>query len=264
MSMVKQFEFAGQFSLTGTSGHPVFEGLGDLNISFDGRANLSSLDSFSYLINLLVYGMSGNGSTQIGAEVRSFSDYNYFKITDIVMPLGLPFSLTTDNQWYKIRRSENGNADVLGANPRLITAAELEQIRALISHSRLFLADQRMPDETVNGVRSYHLRVIVDRFALDDFLDQLNQVTHGKLKLDKSVWMRIVDGYSYHLWITKRDYQLTKLEVQDAYVDESDQEIAFSVKLNLTQFDVPVNITRPSEVMEFSLPRLFGLPLGSL
>ncbi|OGB74204.1 hypothetical protein A2V68_00305 [candidate division Kazan bacterium RBG_13_50_9] len=264
MSLTKQAAFVGQFNLSGDPEHNLFEGLSELSVRFEGRADLASLNGLQYLISLLVNGSSAEGSTRIGAEVRSFPDYNYFRITDVAIPLDLPFALTTDNKWYKVKRSSDSGANVLGSNPRLISDEEWEQVRGLIGSSRLFLTDQLLPDETVNGTRSYHLKVIIDRFALVGFLDQLDAITRGKLQLDRAAWMKLVDGYNYDLWITKRGYRLTRLKVAGTYIGDELRQVDFDLSLNLTNFDTPVEVTRPSEVEDFSLQRLFGLPLGNL
>lgn len=260
MGAVEQFEFFGQFNLMSTSGDTIFEGLTNLNISFDGQVNLVNLENLCYLINLLVNGSGREGDTRIGAEVRSFSDYNYFRITDISVPLDLPFSLTTNNQWYKVKKSQLSGGNFLGVNPRSITNKEFQQIRDLIRDSRLFLVNHTLAEEMINGVRSYHLSTIIDRFALDEFLDQLDNITQGRLELDKQFWMRLIDGYIYDLWIAKQDYKLTRLKVGGLSTNEEDNKIIFEIELNLTHFETPIDISKPSEIQEFNLNRLFGLP----
>lgn len=260
MGMTEQFEFSGDVGLSGHSQEQILDGLTQLNLSIDGKMKMASLKDLQYLVNLMIEGQSDDGATKIGAEVKSFSDYNYFRITDISLPLGLPFSLIADDQWYKAKKSSTSNSNVLGAT-RSITDDEFNKIRGLISNSSLFFIRQSLPDQMVNGAQSYHLQVTINEASWDKFLIQLNSAVGNGLKIDTESVIQLLGQYNYDLWITKQDFKLTKIATKGTYLDASNNIIDFEIEVNLTNFNTPVDIVRPTEVQEFKLNNLFGLPL---
>ncbi len=264
MSTIEQMEFSGEFSLTGDTNQVILEDLSDLTVRLDSKIDLADFENLKYLINFLVDGAGADGVTRLGAEVRSFADYNYFRVTDISMPLNLPFSLTTDDNWYKVKKSVSNGNNVLGVDPGLFTNKEFNQIRQLFRDSKFFVPYKILPDATVNSMRSYHIIATIDQEVLDRFIYQLDIIADGKLGIDKSFISQLLSSYQYNLWITREEYKLTKLMVNGSYVDRDNNDIGFEAEVNLTHFDIPMDITRPSNVQDFSLDHLFGLPLGSL
>ena len=260
MSVVEQFEFSSSVGLSGYSQEEILEGLTQLDLSVSGKIRMASLTDLQYLIDLMVNGKSDDGVTRIGAEVKSFSDYNYFRMTDISLPLGLPFSLIADDQWYKIKKSFDSDSNVLGTT-RSITDDEFNEIRTLVNNSSLFSIQQLLPDQTINGVRSYHLQVTINESSWNEFLTQLNSIIDNGARIDTKSLTQLLGKYTYDVWITRQDFKLTKIATTGVYLDASDNAIDFEIEVNLTNFDTPVNITRPGEVQEFKLDNLFGLPL---
>jgi len=264
MSTIEQMEFSGEFSLAGDTNQVILGDLSDLTVRLDGKIDLADFKNLKYLINFLVDGAGADGVTRLGAEVRSFADYNYFRVTDISMPLNLPFSLTTDDNWYKVKKSVSNSSNVLGVNSDLFTNKEFNQIRQLFRDSKFFVPYKILPDATVNSVRSYHIIATIDQKVLDRFIDQLDIIADGKLGIDKSFISQLLSGYQYNLWITRGEYRLTKLMVNGSYVGRDNNNLDFDAEINLTRFNIPMDNTRPSNVRDFSLDHLFGLPLGSL
>ena len=259
MSTMEQFEFSSSINLSGYS-QEILEGLTQLDLSVNGRIKMTSLTDLQYLISLMINGQSNDGATRIGAEVKSFSDYNYFRMTDISLPLGLPFSLIADDQWYKVKKSSSDDSNVLGTT-RSITDNEFNKIRTLISNSSLFSTQQLLPDQTVNGVRSYHLQVTINESSWNKFLSQLDGIVDDGLRADTKQLTQLLNKYNYDLWITRQDFKLTKIVTKGVYPGTNDDMIDFEIEINLTGFNTPVDIVRPSEVQEFKLDNLFGLPL---
>lgn len=264
MSDIQQVKIDGKFNLLSNSGKTIFEGLSDLDIAFAMQLNLATIKDFKYSANLLVDGTGPDGNTRLGADVISLFDYNYFRITDIVLPLGLPFSLTTDNNWYKVKKITTSDKHILGSNPNLLTNTEVLAIRKLISETQFFIPLETKPDVTINGFRSNHISVVFDEIVLFKFIDQLSNVTNNKFNLDKNIVKYLVNDYKYDLWITRKDSKLTKIKISGIYINNND-EIVFDAEINLTNFDLLVDINVPSkDIGEFKLDSLFGLPLINL
>ena len=261
MSKLEQGEFSGEFKLVGKSALPLLQGLQDLQITGTGRFNLADVSNLKYLLNLVISGMGSDGKTEIGAELRSFPDCNYFRITHIAMPLGLPFSLSADNKWYQIK-SSGQNQEWLGAS-QPITSEQMQQIRVLVAQSKLFNVVQKFSDETVNGARVYHWQVAFDGDVLQAFLKDWATIVNPVDNVDWKHWAAVLSDYNYEFWINKRDYRLMRGNVKGWYEDSAGQRADFTITVSLDKFNSAQSIERPTSVQEFNLRQLLGLPLAN-
>jgi len=261
MSKLEKAEFSGEFKLVGKSTVPLLQGLQDLQITGTGRVNLADAKNMKYLLNLLISGMSSEGKTEIGTELRSFPDCNYFRITSITLPLGLPFSLAADNKWYQIK-SSGQNKDWLGSTQPLENA-QLQLIRSLIAQSQLFNVVQKFPDETVNGARVYHWQVDLSRDPLRQFLRDWVNITNLSDSTDIEHWETMLSGYTYEFWISKSDYRLMRASIKGWYDSQDHQRMDFTVKMTLNKLNTAVAIDQPTNVQEFNLRQLLGLPVAN-
>lgn len=263
-SNIKQANFAGQFNLVGASRSAIFNGLNDLTIGATGRIDLSSMENFRYLANLNVTGKGVEGSTKIGAELRSLPDYNYFKVTDISMPLGLPFSLATDDKWYKVKKSTLTAENTLGANNKSLSDAEMAKIRELVASANIFVVTQVLPEEVVNNLTVYHFKSKINPDGLRKFLNDIIQATNSKLSFDVPYTVRLGEGSSFDLWVAKKNSSLVKIKVMSLNNTENDLP-NFKLDINFSQFNAPVEVKAPSTaVNDFSLEKFFGISLNNL
>ena len=261
MSQMERMEFSGNFQVVGKSTLPLFQGLQDLQITGTGRVDLSAANNFRYLLNLIISGVGSEGKTEIGAELRSFPDINYFRITRITMPMGLPFSLSADNKWYQIK-SGGQNQDWLGSSQPL-TDDQLSQIRELLDQDQLFNVVQKFPDETVGGARVYHWQVAFDPEALRTLLRNFGNVTHPATEMDIERWTSMLSDYTYEFWINKYDHRIMKASIKGWYDSPANQRVDFMVNLNINKFNTAQVIDRPANVVEFNLREMLGLPLAA-
>jgi len=258
MSQMERMEFSGDFQVVGKSTLPLFQGLQDLQITGTGRVDLSAANNFRYLLNLVISGMGSEGKTEIGAELRSFPDINYFRITRITMPMGLPFSLSADNKWYQIK-SGGQNQDWLGSSQPL-TDDQLQQLRELLNQNQLFNVVQKFPDETVNGARVYHWQVAFDPEALKTLLRNWGNITNPATEANVEHWATMLSDYTYEFWINKYDHRIMKASIKGWYNSEQNQRVDFTVNLNINKFNTAQVIERPANVAEFNLREMLGLP----
>ncbi|MFA5967431.1 MAG: hypothetical protein WC805_02890 [Patescibacteria group bacterium] len=261
MSKLEQLEFSGEFNLVGNSTLPLLQGLQDLRITGNGAVNLADINNLRYLLNLIIGGKGSEGNTEIGAELRSFPDCNYFRITRIAVPLGLPFSLSADNKWYQIK-SGGQNREWLGSSQPL-SFEQMQQIRALLAQSKLFNVVQKFPDDTANGARTYHWQVAVDNEVLRAVLLNWSNITNPTESVDLEKWTAMLSDYDYEFWINKRDYRLMRANIKGWYDDSAGQRADFTIKINLNKFSSIVAIERPANVQEFDLREILGLPLAN-
>jgi hypothetical protein len=261
MSQVNQVEVTGQLKLAGTSDTAVLNGLRELTADFSGKIDIADLDKLAYTLNLDLTGQGAEGNTQISTEVRGMPDYTYFRIKSASTPPNLPWSLTPDNRWYKVKNPDDSAGNVLGGGRRL-TNAEGLQIRELIKNSHLFLVQTVLSPETVKGVRTHHLAVMLDRGAWGNWLDALAAITNDQLKPNREGALKLADNYTYDLWISQRDYHLVKLVARGNLSSAGQSELV--LELNLSRFDSPVSVAVPSEVKEFTIESLLQSPLGNL
>lgn len=263
-SGIKQASFTGQFNLVGASRLAVFNGLNDLSIGATGRIDLANIDNFRYIANLNVSGKGVEGSTRIGAELRSLSDYNYFKVTDISMPLGLPFSLATDDKWYKIKKSDLAEGNTLGGSNKSLSDDEITKIRELTATANLFTVTQILPEEVVNNLTTYHFKAKINSNGLRNFLEGLEKVTNSQVSLDIPYLVKLGEGSSFDLWIAKKNSSPVKLKIISLNNVASNLP-NFKLDLNLSQFNSPVDIKPPTTVIsDFNLEKFFGISLNNL
>mgnify|MGYP001580763303 CR=1 FL=1 len=260
MSNLEQAKFSGEFKLLGNSNVPLFKGLKDLQISGTGEVNLADAQNTKYLLNLTISGMGDDGKTEIGTELRSFPDRNYFRITQISLPMGLPFSLAADKKWYQIK-SGGQNSDWLGFS-QPITNEQVVNIRQLIAASQLFNVVQKFPDETVGGSRVYHWQVAVDTEAVRKLLQDWSAIAQPATPIDVDKWTARLSDYKYEFWINKYDHKLSRANIKGWYDSAGEQRADFAVVINFNKFNTAVNIERPSNnnVQEFDLRQMLGLP----
>lgn len=263
-SDIKQANFAGKFNLVGASRLAAFNGLNDLSIDAIGRFDLANISNFRYSVNLNVSGNGAEGSTRIGAELRSLPDYNYFKVTDISMPLGLPFSLKTDDKWYKIKKSNLVQENILGATNKLLHDNEITKIRELVATANLFIPTQILPEEVVNNFTSYHFKAKINSDVLRNLLKDIEKIANDKLSFDISYLVKLGENNSFDLWIAKKNFSLIKLKVVSLNNIATDLP-NFKLELNLSQFNSPVEIKPPATATsDFSLEKFFGISLNNL
>lgn len=263
MSVLEQAKFSGEFKLLGESSVPLLKGLKDLQVTGTGEVNLTDIKNTKYRLNLIISGMGEDGKTEIGTELRSFPDRNYFRITQISLPMGLPFSLAADKKWYQIK-SGGQNSDWLGFN-QPITKEQVLAIRQLIAGSQLFNVVQKFPDETVNGSRTYHWQVAVDKDAIRKLLQDWSAIVAPATPIDINQWASKFSDYKYEFWINKYDHKLSRVNIKGWYDGTLEQRADFAVMINFDKLNTAVNIERPTNnVQEFDLRQMLGVPNATL
>jgi len=258
ISKTEKLEFSGNFQIVGNSTLSLLQGLQDLQVSGIGKINLRDVKNFKYLLDVIISGTSSEGKTEVGAELRSFPDYSYFRVTQLKVPLGLPFSLSADKRWYKIR-SNGENQDWLGSTQPL-TNDQIQQLRGLIAQSQLFNIVQKFPDETVNGTRAYHWQVAIDATELLKLFSSWSTTARSIDNVDWKHLAAMLVDYQYELWINKYNYQLVEMSIKGWYDNPDRQRTDFITQLIFKKFNTTINIERPTNVEEFNLRQLLGLP----
>lgn len=261
ISKTEKVDFSGTFQILGSSTLPLLQGLQDLKISGTGKVNLADVKNLRYLLDVVISGASSEGSTEVGAELRNFPDYSYFRVTKITVPLGLPFSLSADNKWYKIK-STGENQDWLGST-KPVTNDQVQQLRDLIAQSQLFNIVQKFPDETINGARAYHFQVAVDSTELLKLFSSWSAVTNPIDNVDWGKWSEMLSDYKYEFWINKSDSRLVKADIKGWYDGTNNQRTNFTLQAMLNKSNATINIERPTNVQEFNLRQLLGLPVNA-
>lgn len=263
MSALEQTKFSGEFKLLSNSNIPLLQGLKDLRVVGSGEISLMDVKNTKYLLNLVISGMGEDGKTEIGTELRSFPDRNYFRITQISLPMGLPFSLAADKKWYQIK-SSGQNSDWLGFN-QPATSEQVASIRQLIAQSQLFNVVQKFPDETVSGSRTYHWQIAVDVNAMRKLLQDWSGIIQPATPIDANQWAIKLSDYKYEFWINKYDHKLSRVNIKGWYDGVSEQRADFEVTINFDRMNTAVKIERPSNnVQEFDLREMLGVPNATL
>ncbi|MFH1857067.1 MAG: hypothetical protein ABH836_07605, partial [Candidatus Omnitrophota bacterium] len=73
-------------------------------------------------------------------------------------------------------------------------------------------------------------------------------------------WANRIGSYQYEFWISKYDYRLMKVNVVGQYDDSLEHQMSFALTINLDRFNAAQSIDQPTNVQEFNLRQLLGLP----
>lgn len=258
LSEIKSFVFAGDFSLNGPSSVSLFSGLTNLDIKFNGESNIGSVEKMQYGIELTLKGISDEGLTEVGMELRSFPDNDYFRINHLSLPLGLPFTLSTDQRWYRIKSASPDQSDFLGGIDKL-SNAKLQEMRNLVSENNIFKVIEELDDETVNGSRAFRYKVEVDPIVLEELLYNWLLITDSDNISKVPDWVDVLKTYDYEIFVNKHDLNLAKIKISGWYLDSKNQKLEFTTNIGFDNFGSTVNIPRPNDVEDFNLRSLLGI-----
>ncbi|MEA1909627.1 MAG: hypothetical protein U9M89_01200 [Patescibacteria group bacterium] len=258
LSETETFAFAGDFSLNGPTSVSLFSGLSNLEIDFFGESNVSSVRNMQYGIELTLSGTGDEGATEVGMELRNFPDSDFFRIKHLSLPLSLPFTLSTDQRWYKVGSNTPESSDILGGVNKL-TNAELKELRGLISESKIFEVTEQLGDATVNGSRTFHYKVGIDSLMVEEILYKWLTITDSDKVYEVPDWVEMLKTYDYEIFINKHSFDLAQIKVSGWYLDARNQRLEFTTNIIFDRFNNRVDIPRPSDVEDFNLRSLLGV-----
>lgn len=183
---MKQVHIASDISLgsSSTSGDVDMTLLSESDIDNSNSSSPRSQSTYTYST-----GMSGFDFSISGAS-RYVDGIAYIKF-DSLPGLGILNALTKfTGQWYRIDPEEIENSELLSAfsdlplndfsNPastyKSLTEQQKAEMRTLTESQSFLIFQERLPDEKLDGVNTYHYRVTVNQDTITKYIEDASQI----------------------------------------------------------------------------------------
>lgn len=167
------------------------------------------------------------------------SDF-YFKIMDLGVLGGLVQTDLSESDWIKIDFEElNEKYSVSSQTSGVgnVESADLERLGEIFTNNNFIQFDEKLSDEDVEGINSYHLSYTIDRQKLKSFLLEIarefgddESYTEYSIQVDNFIGgLKSANG---ELWVAKKGHYLTGISINLVFVDDSTGD-NYEVSLNL-------------------------------
>jgi len=222
--------------------------------------------------------LEGLLSGSAGFEFRDVENKVYGRFTAV--PTGLPIDLTgIVDKWISFTKTEVTPTKPENAANNSASAEKEKQIRELVKKTQFFTVAKKLPDDSVDNVKTYHYKVALDKKNLKQFITESNQITDGKSltadelkKLDDE--LAPIVSEQADLWIGKNDYLIRRV-----FYATSTQGVVplptlagtpgvkgkLSIDATLSAFNQPVTVIVPENARPFEeiISEIFGQILGA-
>ncbi len=251
----------------------------DIAMKIETDSDTSDLNNLKSTGNLsLVFAQEGT-QLSMALETRAIGQDSYIKLTTIpASPALTPYLQMMGiepeqfkNQWIKL--DETSLPELLGESNYggLIREQEerqkqeeamLEKFKKLFENKKVYLMDKELPDEEINGTKTYHYIVSLDKEEIKKIIPEMFNVLNENLGenvgllpgLSKNLdsFFEKVGALSGELWIGKKDNLLYRFKGEKTF-DLSKFEsnaigtISLKIDVDLSKFNQPVNVEAPSQ-----------------
>ncbi|OHB21802.1 MAG: hypothetical protein A2939_01750 [Parcubacteria group bacterium RIFCSPLOWO2_01_FULL_48_18] len=255
------------------------------------------------------------GSMTVKGEVKNLGDALYARVTD-VPPILPAEAFQYVGPWWsfdvkKIREAQEKQLEVMKKQfdllptdqrqqaeqyltpqqPRSVYSTQTQQfqeiagkVSELIAKTKFFTGVEKIGAEDIDGVSTYHVKRMVNKQALVDFLvgwvelasDYSNLIMPGasankpdvssiRSEAEKAVGK--LPEVSVHLWVGTKDSNLYQIQPDLTALLKDKPVKNFTLTLTFSKHNQPIAIDAPADAKEFDLsPFLggFGLPFSSV
>ncbi len=160
-----------------------------------------------------------------------------------------PIIATLNNQWFEINKSILSQLGI-DLNSKA-SEAEMQKMAQLYEQHQFLAVKQKLADETIKGMSSYHMQVVVDKDQLKQYLQgmidaKLESLAKSKDALD-SLKKSLADSktdfskYPIDLWIAK-----DKKLIDQVKFSFSDDEASATLRVTMFDFGKSVSVEKPT------------------
>lgn len=192
-------------------------------------------------------------SYRVASESRFVDGKNYFRFTQV--PLLPILNLQTVKDVWFVREL---SADLTGLQSDLrLDEATLQtllpKIQDEFSNATLFTVEERLADEAVNGVTSYHYRVKLNEDGVKAFsrtafgiLGQASSTFQGKTfpEAPADEFLASLRDARIELSIGKEDFRLNRVSIS-GNVEQGSEQLTYSVVTTFSRFGESVTVSVP-------------------
>lgn len=164
-----------------------------------------------------------------------------------------PLLASINNQWYEVNQTvvqnieQNLGIDVNNLHPN---QADAHKIAQLYKQHQFLVVDQRLPDQTVAGLNSYHYRLHVDSAKFKAFMAALEQAKLKSVTLPQNFLTGLAQTnrsrIPFELWISQDSKIVDQVKLSTTgsnYISDS--------QLTLSQLNQPVSVSAPANPQSF-------------
>lgn len=217
-----------------------------LDARFPGSDNLYlKLSGLNGLDKLLASaGASGQSSSTYGMYASFISQLN--------------------DQWFFVNKSlisqyAPSAASMESGNSK-ISEADAKKLGDIYKNNQFIRVDQKLADETINGIASYHMKASIDKDKLKSFMEAVKAANINGVKLEQKDIDEVAkvdfSKYPFEIWIGKKDRFVTQLKT--VFTEKS---TTYSVRIALKNINKPVSVEEPANAK--SIMDLFGGMMGN-
>ncbi|MDQ3076122.1 MAG: hypothetical protein M3Q34_03255 [bacterium] len=227
----------------------------------NGRLDISDLNNPKNSMSF-VTSMDGQSAGKISMEVKSLDGASYVKLGGSA---GTGSMKALQETWIKVdlqalqkQYMPKGLEGILGntneslAQKQKLTESQAERLKLAFSQAKIIKTTGILPDEKIDGVNSYHYKLMIDKEELKKFYASVLEISQDKTlsEKDKENIYKVFDSidlYEGEIWIGKSDLLPRKISAQlitKSVVDgKSQSKVSFTVFMK--NFNMPVIIEAP-------------------
>jgi hypothetical protein len=172
-----------------------------------------------------------------------------------------------NDQWIEITQSMISSLTGESSSLKLSDADKAKLKQAYLDHEFLTIKE-KLKDENISGKSSYHYNVSVDKQQLKDFIKAVKDAKLASIKFTQDDLDSFNEGiknvdfskYPVEMWISKDQKFIDQIKFT-----YDDKDVTASVTTTITEFNTPVNVTKPSGAKSLMqiISGLFGGSTGS-
>ncbi len=238
---------------------------GDFAIDNDETNPDNPKSAAKFNLNLATEGMQFS----LAGETKTIGETIYFKLTTIpALPMLEPFFAIMGidlqqikNQWIKFDMGEFKKE----TEKQTEKQKELKRnLKELIANKNFFIVKAELPDEKINGIKTYHYAVALNNEEVKKIIPELLKIAgeeggtmplpidieESQEKIDE--FLNKVGEITADVWIGKKDLYLYKLELDkeidlNRFEDNEKGTIAIEFTTEFSKFNQPIETTVPGE-----------------
>jgi len=229
-------------------------------ISFSGKSEINDINN---LKGQFSFNIETNALTKdkfaFGLEAILLENFFYLKFSELPELVIIDLS-KLKNQWIKFDTKTlddefgGGNLEKKTEKDQDLTPEKIEKLQIAFQQSKVIEITDKLPNEKIEGMNTYHYGFRFNKEGLQDFLIKGNQIIQDK-PLDEEEISELkedvekVEMSEGEIWIGKKDLLIYRFTLASKINKENDYDFSGSTDLSISfkNFNQPVQIEAPQQ-----------------
>lgn len=245
---VSSAKFEGEVNCVSGDACKAFSGV-TFKGAFDDKANLDANIQVKTLV------------TTVGLDIRALDKTAYLRLSGLngldkllgqyggseAASYATMFA-AINNQWFSIDESmlkQFGGEAFSGTTEPTLSKADAKKIGDAYKKNQFITINQKLADEKIHDVPSYHIQATIDKTKLKGFLGEVKQANIKDLKIEQSD----IDGvdkvdfskYPFDVWVTKKGRMITQFAM-----NFEEQKTKGKVRVAFYDYNKAVKVEKPA------------------